>query len=73
MKEEKGVKFDVELDAQDLKKLAEQFKAEYKKQSHLGDIIVPVVNYRKSVDNIYTVSLQDENGDAYCNVEFAVR
>ncbi|MCR5668588.1 MAG: pyruvate, phosphate dikinase [Lachnospiraceae bacterium] len=32
MKEEKGVKFDVELDAQDLKKLAEQFKAEYKKQ-----------------------------------------
>ena len=32
MKEEKGVKYDVELDAQDLKKLAEQFKAEYKKQ-----------------------------------------
>lgn len=53
--------------------LLKQIKAEYKKQSHLGDIIVPVVNYRKSVDNIYTVSLQDENGDAYCNVEFAVR
>jgi len=32
MKEEKGVKFDVELTAADLKKLAEQFKAEYKKQ-----------------------------------------
>ena len=32
MKEEKGVKFDVELNAADLKKLAEQFKAEYKKQ-----------------------------------------
>ncbi|MGM9652370.1 MAG: pyruvate, phosphate dikinase, partial [Eubacteriales bacterium] len=30
MKEEKGVKFDVELDADDLKKLANQFKAEYK-------------------------------------------
>ncbi|MBQ7172566.1 MAG: pyruvate, phosphate dikinase, partial [Clostridia bacterium] len=30
MKEEKGVKFDVELDADDLKKLAAQFKAEYK-------------------------------------------
>ena len=32
MKEEKGVKFDVELTASDLKQLAEQFKAEYKKQ-----------------------------------------
>ena len=30
MKEEKGVHFDVELDADDLKKLANQFKAEYK-------------------------------------------
>ncbi len=32
MKKEKGVKFDVELTAADLKELAEQFKAEYKKQ-----------------------------------------
>ena len=32
MKEEKGVKFDIELDANDLKKLANQFKAEYKAQ-----------------------------------------
>ena len=32
MKEEKGVKQDIELDAADLKKLAEQFKAEYKAQ-----------------------------------------
>ena len=32
MKTEKNVKFDVELTAADLKKLAEQFKAEYKKQ-----------------------------------------
>ncbi len=30
MKKEKGVKLDTELDADDLKKLAEQFKAEYK-------------------------------------------
>ena len=30
MKEEKGVKNDIDLDADDLKKLAEQFKAEYK-------------------------------------------
>ena len=32
MKAEKGVTSDLELDAHDLKKLAEQFKAEYKKQ-----------------------------------------
>ena len=32
MKEEKGVHFDIDLTAADLKKLAEQFKAEYKKQ-----------------------------------------
>ncbi len=32
MKEEKGVQYDVDLTATDLKKLAEQFKAEYKKQ-----------------------------------------
>ena len=32
MKEEKGVEFDVDLNADDLKKLANQFKAEYKAQ-----------------------------------------
>jgi len=32
MKEKKGVEFDVELDADDLKTLANQFKAEYKNQ-----------------------------------------
>ena len=32
MKEEKGVKYDIELTAADLKTLAEQFKAEYKNQ-----------------------------------------
>ncbi len=32
LKEEKGVVYDVELDADDLKKLANQFKAEYKAQ-----------------------------------------
>ena len=35
MKEEKGITYDVELTAEDLKELANQFKAEYKKQ--LGD------------------------------------
>ena len=32
MKEERGVKFDIDLTAADLKELAEQFKAEYKNQ-----------------------------------------
>ena len=32
MKEKKGVKYDVDLTADDLKELAQQFKAEYKKQ-----------------------------------------
>ena len=32
MKEEKGVKLDVELTADDLKELARQFKAEYKEK-----------------------------------------
>ena len=32
MKEERGVEYDVELTAEDLKELANQFKAEYKKQ-----------------------------------------
>ena len=32
MKDERGVKLDVELTADDLKELATQFKAEYKKQ-----------------------------------------
>ena len=32
MKEEKGVKLDVELTAADLKELARQFKAEYKEK-----------------------------------------
>ena len=32
MKEEKGVKLDVELTAEDLKELARQFKAEYKEK-----------------------------------------
>ena len=36
MKAEKGVTSDLELDADDLKELAEQFKAEYKKQDRRG-------------------------------------
>ena len=36
MKEKKGVKLDTELTADDLKELAEQFKAEYKEQDRRG-------------------------------------
>ena len=36
MKEKKGVTFDVELTADDLKELAGQFKAEYKDKNRTG-------------------------------------
>ncbi len=42
MKQEKGVKLDIELSAADLKKLAEQFKAEYKAQ--IGEDFPSAVN-----------------------------
>ena len=53
MKEEKGVKFDIELDASDLKKLAEQFKAEYKKQ--LGEDFPsdPVVQLKLAIEAVF--------------------
>ena len=53
MKEEKGVKFDIELDAADLKKLAEQFKAEYKKQ--LGEDFPsdPVVQLKLAIEAVF--------------------
>ena len=53
MKEEKGVKFDIELDAADLKMLAEQFKAEYKKQ--LGEDFPsdPVVQLKLAIEAVF--------------------
>ena len=53
MKEEKGVKFDIELDAADLKKLAEQFKAEYKNQ--LGEDFPsdPVVQLKLAIEAVF--------------------
>lgn len=44
-----------------------QLRAEYKKQALLGDVIYPRVI---SADDIYTVSLCDESGVVYVNVEF---
>ncbi len=53
MKEEKGVKYDVDLTAADLKTLAEQFKAEYKKQ--LGEDFPsdPVVQLKLAIEAVF--------------------
>ena len=53
MKEEKGVKYDVELTAADLKELAEQFKAEYKNQ--LGEDFPsdPVEQMKLAVEAVF--------------------
>lgn len=47
-----------------------QFRAEYKVQAHLGDIIVPMVAVQ---EDVAYVSLQNEQGNVYCNVEFTFR
>ena len=53
MKEEKGVQYDIELTAADLKTLAEQFKAEYKKQ--LGEDFPsdPVVQLKLAIESVF--------------------
>ena len=53
MKEKKGVHYDVELTAADLKELAEQFKAEYKKQ--LGEDFPsdPVVQLKEAIKAVF--------------------
>ncbi|MCR5151117.1 MAG: pyruvate, phosphate dikinase [Clostridiales bacterium] len=53
MKEEKGVKFDIELTAADLKELANQFKAEYKNQ--LGEDFPsdPVVQLKLAIEAVF--------------------
>ena len=53
MKERKGVTYDVELTAADLKELAEQFKAEYKKQ--LGEDFPsdPVVQLKEAIRAVF--------------------
>ncbi len=53
MKEEKGVKFDVELNASDLKKLAEQFKAEYKKQLGKDFPSDPVEQLKLAIEAVF--------------------
>ena len=53
MKEEKGVQFDVDLTAEDLKNLAIQFKAEYKKQ--LGEDFPsdPVTQLKLAIEAVF--------------------
>ncbi|MBO5469422.1 MAG: pyruvate, phosphate dikinase [Lachnospiraceae bacterium] len=53
MKEEKGVKFDVDLTAADLKKLAEQFKAEYKNQLGKDFPSDPVEQLKLAVEAVF--------------------
>ncbi|MBQ6661312.1 MAG: pyruvate, phosphate dikinase [Lachnospiraceae bacterium] len=53
MKAEKGVKFDIELDAADLKKLAEQFKAEYKKQLGKDFPSDPVEQLKLAIEAVF--------------------
>ena len=53
MKEKKGVEYDIELTAADLKELAEQFKAEYKKQ--LGEEFPsdPVTQLKLAIEAVF--------------------
>ena len=53
MKAEKGVQYDIELDASDLKKLAEQFKAEYKKQLGKDFPSDPVEQLKLAIEAVF--------------------
>ncbi len=53
MKEEKGVQYDVDLTAQDLKTLAEQFKAEYKNQLGTDFPSDPVEQLKLAVEAVF--------------------
>ena len=53
MKEKKGVTYDVELTAADLKELAEQFKAEYKKQIGTDFPSDPVEQLKLAIEAVF--------------------
>ncbi len=53
MKEKKGVKFDVDLTAADLKELAQQFKAEYKKQLGQDFPSDPVEQLKLAIEAVF--------------------
>lgn len=50
--------------------IVSSMRAEYKKQSRLGDILYPeVMKVSKGGGMAYTICLRDENNDPVCNVE----
>ena len=53
MKEDRGVKFDVDLTAADLKELAEQFKAEYKNQLGTDFPSDPVEQMKLAIEAVF--------------------
>ena len=53
MKEDRGVKFDVDLTAADLKELAEQFKAEYKNQLGSDFPSDPVEQLKLAIEAVF--------------------
>ena len=53
MKEKKGVQYDVDLTADDLKELAEQFKAEYKKQLGKDFPSDPVEQLKLAIEAVF--------------------
>ena len=53
MKEERGVKFDIDLTAADLKELAEQFKAEYKNQLGSDFPSDPVEQLKLAIEAVF--------------------
>ena len=53
MKEERGVKFDIDLTAADLKELAEQFKAEYKNQLGTEFPSDPVEQLKLAIEAVF--------------------
>ncbi len=53
MKEEKGVEFDVDLTAADLKELAEEFKGEYKKQLGQDFPAEPIEQLKLAIEAVF--------------------
>ncbi len=53
MKKKKGVEFDVDLTAEDLKELAEQFKAEYKKELDEDFPSDPIIQLKEAIKAVF--------------------
>ena len=53
MKKKKGVEYDVDLTAQDLKELAEQFKSEYKKELEEDFPSDPIIQLKEAIKAVF--------------------